>query len=189
MNELMRLIDEECKKPIASFDKSIEELWTSGRFSDFTIATGTREFKVHKSILGIRNSVFAKIIEDHREASEIKINDFSSNSVEALLHFIYNGEIQSEDNASENFSIADKFKVTMMKSAYEEILTDEINEENAFEIFTLAHQHSADELKKEAFRVVASSFPTEVPEKLMEDPEKLKKLVDIYREYQKIIDD
>lgn len=192
LSELMKIIDDKCKKPhdIDSVDSVTRELWNSGRFSDFTIITGQKEFKVHKNILGVRSSVLAKIIEDHKDASEIKINDFTPNSIEALLLFIYTDDIQiGDDNAIENFSIADKFKVNKMKSAYEEILYDQMDKNNAFEMFMLAHQHSADELKTEAFSLVAEMLQVDLPEEMMEEPEKLKKLVDAYREYQKLVND
>lgn len=202
LEELMKLIDEKCTKPArrtifpspANFNPKLMEMWVTGRFSDLTIVAGKEKFKVHKTILGMESEVFAQIFEDQSEATEIKIPDFSSGSVEALLKFIYTNEVSEDGNAKENFDIADKFKVAEMKSIYEEIICDQINEANAWETFLFAHKCSSQLLKEESFQLIsnqifAKKIPNKVPVALMEDPEKLKKLIDAYRVVEEILAD
>lgn len=200
LGELMDIVDKQCKKPafskepydvaelIEDFNSKIKELWTSGRFSDLTIFAGAKEFKVHKNILGMQSPVFAKIIEDHNEVKEFRIfGDFTPKAVENLLHFMYTGEIKDEDNASENFLIAVKFQIAKMKETFEKILCNQLDDDNALDIFLLAHRHSAELLKQEAFDVICSQFQEDISPQLMENPEKLKKLIDNRREYEELL--
>lgn len=166
-----------------------KELWISGRFSDFTIIADNKQFKAHKSILGIRNPVFAKIIEDQSDVTEMKIQDFSPRAVEALLQFIYTGEAQEDDNSMENYLIAEKFEIAKMKSVFVKFLIAQIDESNVFDIYMFAHSHSAATLKKKAFAGIASIFPKHLPESLMENPEKLKRVFNACRELVKVLNE
>lgn len=198
LGELLKMIDQKCKKPTMpnrrfliddpeDFNPKMKELWTSGRFSDFNIIAGAKLFKVHKNILGIQSSVFAKVFEDHIEATELKIHDFSHNAVEALLHFVYTSEFQEDENAMEKFAIAEKFQIAKMILAYEEVLSGQLDDANALDIFLFAHRHSSEALKHEAFAMIARMFPDDLPDDIKENPVQLKRLLDNRREYEKLL--
>lgn len=69
----------------------------------------------------------ANIFEDTKDATEIKMNNFSSLAVESLLHFTYTSEILHEDIATENLLIAQKFKMQIMISAYEKVISGDLH--------------------------------------------------------------
>lgn len=142
----MKTIDEKCIKQIRANhieteDNVIKKLWTSRCFSDFKIISSDLEFNVHRSVLALRSSVMKEIFENHKEATELKINDFSPNAVESWLYFIYTNEIIHEANVQENFIIAQRYKIRKMESAYEEITSINLDETNANETFLFADQH------------------------------------------------
>lgn len=181
LNELMKIIDEKCKKPALSarrffvdpemLTRKLEELWNSKRSSNLNIIAGGKQFKVHKSVLGMRCTEFAKILEDNNEATEIKILGFSSNAVEALLLFIYKCEVKADENPMEKIVIAKKFKFPSMRDAYKKIISDQLNALNARDIFMFAHHHSAEgksleDLKEKAFNEIARKIPHDLPMKL-----------------------
>lgn len=194
LEEIMKEIDEKCSKPIKAkviepedFNEDVKKLWSSGQFSDFKVISGDKKFDVHRNILGIRSSVLADFFKNHKQAAEVKINDFSHRAVESLLRFIYTNEILHEDNAIENFVIAQKFKIPKMKATYEEIIFSNVNDNNAYETFLFAHQNAAEDLKKEAFDIISKKFPDPLPESLMKDPTKLKQLIDNRLEYESLL--
>lgn len=193
LEELIKLIDEKCIKPAprivpdpVKLNPKLKKMWLSGKFSDLTIIAGEKEFKVHKAVLGIESEVFSQILEEESEATELKIPDFSTNSVEALLKFIYTNEASEDGDAKENFEIANKFKVDAMKSFYEKIICDQLDESNAFETFMFAHRLSSQLLKEKSFQQIAEKIP-ELPDELMEDPEDLKKLIDARQVFEEIL--
>lgn len=177
LDALMKQIDAKCEKPDGPISDKIIELWKSGRYSDFTIIVGEKKFKVHKTILSMQSSVLAKIIENNSEATEIKLDEFSQSDVEALLQFIYTGEVYEGGNTMNQFSIAQKFQVGRMKAAYKQKLRDELDNSNAFDIYMLAHRHSVEGLKRSAVETIGSMFEESLTEELTNDPEKLKKWI------------
>lgn len=196
VQDLMRTIDEKCKKPVnpcntgmdlRTFSPKIKRLWTSGRFSDVNIIAGSKEFRAHKTILAMRSAVFAQIFEDDDGAAEIKLEDFGEDAVETLLQFIYTEDVRDVGNAMENFAIAVKFKLDKLKAIWEKKLLDQLDSHNAYEIFMLAHRHSSEILKHGAFSRISSILRENLPEEMMENPEKLKRLIATRREQEKLL--
>lgn len=130
---------------------------------------------------------FEEVLSKQIEASKMEIHDFSASAVEAMLSFIYNGEIREDGAAMENFLIADKFRIEKMKSAYEKILSDQVNNVNAFDMFVLSLRYSAENLKKEAFAKIASKFGEDLPPELMGNPDLLKRIIDNRQEYENLL--
>lgn len=164
LEELMQMIDENCKKhPLLTSRifinpeiviPEIKALYMSERFSDFKIIADERQFKVHKSFLGMQSPKFAEIFDNQSEATEMKIHGFSPSAVEALLLFVYTCEVKVDGNLMEKFLIAEKFKIPRMKTAYDEILSDQLNAINARDILDLADRYSSEVLKKKAGKFI-----------------------------------
>jgi hypothetical protein len=95
LEDLMKIIDEKCKKPAKHAESSNEEefdefknnffaeLWANEKFSDFVIiADGPKVFHVHKNVLGLRSSAFNEMFENNFDQKELKIENLEANSVE-----------------------------------------------------------------------------------------------------------
>ena len=160
VEDLGRIIDEKCLKPGTFFLQSeeklfshhqeklcegIEDLWKSGKFSDFKMIVKSKEFQVHKSVLSICSLVFAEMFEEDKNAKEMKIEDLSADAVEELLCFMYTGKYSKETKKSfELFALASKLNVPEMKLISEEIILDSLIESNAYKIFMLGHRYSSE---------------------------------------------
>lgn len=172
LDELMKLIDEKCINPafapdLVDFDPKLKEIWLSGKFSDLTIFAGENNFKAHKAVLVMKNEVFAKLLEEQSEATEIKIPGFSATSVRVLLKFIYTNEASENGDAKENFEIAEKFKVEAMKSIYGEIVRREIGISEGLEVFLSTHRFASYYETKRAARRIMKELQTDLPNKLI----------------------
>lgn len=202
--KLMNDIDAKYKPPIEVIGKAkflsntaegIAELWTSHRFSDFTIVVGRREFPVHKTILGIRSPVFAEIFESEsreHQTSQMMVQDLSAESVEKFLKYLYTGEIdeaESVDEASEILSLAFKFNVADLKSKFEDVILENMSGDNAMEVLKLGNRHGLDKMKAIAFAAVkAKNFENDLDDSLMNWPEKLEKLINVKRDYEMMME-
>jgi hypothetical protein len=187
---LMKEIDEKCEKPIElpmdeGFNQFkndfIGKLWETGVYSDFSIvADGTKEFHVHKSVLGIQSSVFAEIFNNNKK--ELKIESLAVESVEELLRFIYTGETSDEFNVYEVFALAAKFKIEKLKSGCEKMILHKIAQSEAFKVFNLGNRYSSIDLKRGAFEVIKKMFPSiKLPESWIDQPKEINKLEETYR--------
>lgn len=114
LQELCTAIDTNCKEPTLiereetseGFPDRImngcKELWQSGRFTDFVITIGSKEFKVHKNILGFQSSYFAKMFETEmkeKKTGRLEIKGFCEDSVEEMLAFLYTGKCPTATNS------------------------------------------------------------------------------------------
>jgi speckle-type POZ protein len=87
--------------------------------------------------------------------NEVRIQDFSAETVKGLLQYIYTGQAESiGENAGELMKIADKYQVLGLKEDCEEILGRDLAVENAAEILILAHLHNAPQLKAQAISFI-----------------------------------
>ncbi|CRK99764.1 CLUMA_CG013079, isoform A [Clunio marinus] len=203
--KLMAMIDDKCGKPVKNDEQTrankklkelktegFKELWTTGRFSDITIVTDTEKFKVHKNVLTMQSSVFTSIFEDKmkdRPSDEIQMKNINSEVVKTFLKFFYTDEIEKEENLNllELFSLAAKLKVETLVSIIEDMIIDDLNDDNAIEIFELACRFNYDGMKTSAFEFIQSMFDEPLKDELMNQPEVLKELVEAKRKINSIL--
>jgi hypothetical protein len=197
LQELMNIIDLNCEPPKDeikeefknTFNAGFKELWTSKDFSDFTIIGGfdgkSKEFAVHKIVLGIQSSVLLAAFKNDKmeeaQTGKMTINDFSADTVEGMLCYMYTGEVNGSI-AMDLFTIADKYDVDNLKSRCEKIILYNINDSNALEIIHFGHHHSLDELERAAFNRIKKMFP-EIKfsdELIKKKPEDLKEIIEIH---------
>lgn len=187
--KLMDVIDINCRKPKRDDESAahkifstkvtsgFEELWMSGRLSDFTICAGAEKFEVHKNILSIQSSAFSRIFEES-ESNEMEINGLSAGIVEDFLRYIYTGRISDHSNVMELFKIAAKMEVSALKYLCEEKILELLDPSNAEKIFDLAHAYSSDDLKVMAFNEIKKMFNgASLDNDLMNHPDCLKDLI------------
>lgn len=198
---LKKIIDENCDSPhpvaptkdffLEKMSKGFESMWTSGKFSDFTVLVGSKKFNVHKNVLALSSSKFEKMFLDEsleNETDQMNIEDLNEKSVEDFLRFCYTGSIRNDMNAVEVFSLASKLDVLELKTFTEDLLVTQINEINAFKVFCLGHAYNSDKLKRAAFKEVINMFPNDVfPESLMENVEAMRGLIEIRTKYASVV--
>lgn len=80
-----------------TLNKQLRSLFTNPKHSDFTVKCQGNSYSCHKAILVSRSPVFDKMISSGSKLlNKVEIKDFKPESVEAVLEYIYTGEIQSE---------------------------------------------------------------------------------------------
>lgn len=197
LEELMDMMDGQCDKPLANnqfnedfnykFMKGFSQLRNSGSFSDFKIIAPGKEFNVHKAVLAMHSTVIAEKLDIYK-TNEFKISDFSAHAVDQFLDYIYTGSIQEDSSAVELFAIAARFNVTKLMTMCKPIVLENLNESNAFMIFSLGHSHSEAEFVQNAFNEIKKNFPQmELEDDLMFDSNRLKTLIDADRNRQQKI--
>lgn len=170
--------------------KKLSKLQESGIQTDFVIKVGDEEFKVHKCVLAMHSSVFEAMFNTECEESrtnQLKVTRFEAAAVKDFIHFLYNGVIRSIENAVDLFELADKYDIEDLKSDAKEIILENINDSNAFEVFNLSYLHSAEDLKLKAFGEIQKMFPGKPLIGLLNDPEKIGELVRAKKEFDAVL--
>lgn len=207
VEELMQKIDVSCDPPLLvktsnddfriKFAKGFESLWLNGQLSDFTINVGAKKFLVHKNVLAISSSRFAKMFADEKmenHAKELNIEDLQEKSVEDFLRYLYTGNITEDINAEEIFSLAAKLNIPELKRLTENLIEDNIEESNALKVFCLGHAYESDKLKQAsqeaALIEVKKMFPDKtISNSLMENPQALKELIETKQKLDRLVSD
>lgn len=183
------------------FDKNLikqfKSLWSSRDFSDLTIIAGdeeseeSKQFAVHKLALGIQSSVFASIFKNNmKHSATMKIKGFSAETVEAMLHFIYTGEVQEECNATKLYEIAAKYKIDELKEVAEKMVLRTVDDSNALEVLKLGNSNDSVKLKRKSFDAIKGMCPElSLTEELMNKPENLEGIVEACRKRQQEIEE
>ncbi|XP_067927872.1 speckle-type POZ protein B-like isoform X2 [Watersipora subatra] len=153
------------KVPPSRLSEDLSQLLDSSNCSDVTLAVGSKEFKVHKSILSARSPVFHAMFEHDMEESKqnrVAVYDVEEEVMKEMLQFIYTGKASNlEKMVAELLSAADKYALERLKVMCEEALCGNLSIENVCEILVLADLHSAEQLKTHALDFV-NSHATEV---------------------------
>jgi BTB/POZ domain len=200
IEELIRIIDAQCFKPLVIANSSklqteekisnqhekelidgFGKLWTTGKFSDFVIiVNGSKEFRVHKCVLAIQSVGFAEMFDSDENASEMKIEDLNAEAVEEFLRFLYTGKLANKTkNSFELLALASKLKVHELKSLTEEMILSDLDDTNAYKVFTLGHRYESETMKTAAFEEIRKMFPDKkLADDLVENLEKVKQLIE-----------
>lgn len=168
LENLMAVIEVNC---VFRF-KKFEELYASGKYSDFTIKTLAKEFKVHKCILAAQSSVFESMFTNEAKKGSLiltRIKNFNETAFEKFLRFFYTEVIEMENHAIELFELASEFNVLALKIICENAILSQIDEKSALEVFNLAHTHISMKLKRAAFDKIKGQFP-EITDRLIDEP-------------------
>lgn len=117
----------------------------------------------------------------------MKIEDISADAVHDFLRYLYTGKLPEPNNAMDAFALAAKLEVEELKTICGKIICRNVlNNSNAYKIFMLGHIYAAEKLKLAAFNQIKAMFPdAKLPDRLMQEPESLKKLM----EHKQDIDD
>lgn len=195
--DLMKIIDKKCTPPskieepsreefVDEFNHRIERMWLTGQLPDFTITVGTKNFRVHKNILAVNSSVFARMFTEDTRPS-MNVEDLSERTVEDVLRYFYTGCISSDIRAVEVFKLSSKLKVPVLKEFSGNLILDEIEESNAYEIFCLGHAYESMKLKSIAFEEIRKIFPEKnLSDDLMQNPDGIKELIEMKRKLESL---
>ena len=124
----------------------------SGKNSDVTIFLEQKEFRVHKFMLALRSPVFSAMFKHNMKESKqniIEITDIDQDIMEIILEYIYTGTLKDiDDEADRLFIAADKYALEGLRIMCSKVLIEKISIENVFQMFELADQYQANDLKE-----------------------------------------
>ncbi len=134
------------------------------KLSDFSILVEENRIPCHKFVLNIASPVFEAMFDNQMQecsTNELKIFDFSFETVESFVKFMYDDpSIQSdiEENPFQLLLIADKYGVSELVQSAEISIIAQINEENAFEMLQFAQNFERTEIKTTVFRKLVKVY-------------------------------
>jgi len=92
-----------------------QDMWQNRRFTDAVVRCQGQSFAVHRAVLGSRSPVLAAMFaqEGLREGAErqLAISDAEPQLVEAMLRYMYIGEVTEDTDCSQLLRLADQYEV------------------------------------------------------------------------------
>ncbi|PQP98566.1 BTB/POZ domain-containing protein [Prunus yedoensis var. nudiflora] len=116
----------------------------------------------HKAVLANRSPVFRAMLENEMEESlsgTIKIGDVSYDALRAFVNYLYTAEVCPDQQlACDLLVMAEKYQVQHLKDLCEKFLVANLNWDNAFMIYTFAHQHDAKQIIDAALALITNKM-------------------------------
>jgi len=129
----------------------------NGKYSDVVLVSGGQKFRVHKSVLGSRSSVFDGMFKDSTE-KEVAVDNISPIVLWEFLRYLYTGEIVNLDIRVEDlFVVADKYDVPHLTDICESFMINNLTVENVSRCLVLGHNHSRPDLKSKSMLYIAQN--------------------------------
>jgi len=131
--------------------------WTEDETTkDFKIIIEGHEFPVHKFLLAARSPFLAEILKNNPEVENLNLVDISVEIFEIIFKFLYTDEHPGDKgtNFMHLFAAAGMLKIKELKNFAALKIFNQLNKENALEVFKLSSKYEHDELKQEAFNIL-----------------------------------
>jgi speckle-type POZ protein len=142
--------------------QQLKNSYQNGDLTDMELVCDTQVFKCHQLILSIRSQVFRAMFQNpmaEATTKKVEIKDLSPEIVEAMLLYIYTGDVPNLDElAVELLAAAEKYALEDLKSLCEQQLTSGLDIENAVDLFLLADMYLAASLRKNAVQLLARNL-------------------------------
>lgn len=157
----------------ASQSRAFESQFLSGKFSDITFCTVNKKYNVHKNILAAQSPIFDRLFEECDEIIYRYQNDIfpfiSDHVVEEFFRFFYTGSIKYSANVMELLAMSVDFDVPILHSLCLTTIEENMDKDNALEMFDYAVEKNHPKLKRAAFEILKTNHP-EVTERLYDEP-------------------
>lgn len=141
--------------------RDLNHLLENGKFSDLTIESEGKQFKVHKNILAARSPTFAKMFEDgtiESHKTNYKISKFKCKTTRKMLQFIYTEKVNIEwDQAFELLIAAHEYQLHDLKFKCQEVLSENLQVGNAPHFHILAEDNDAKWLKEQTMNFIIAN--------------------------------
>jgi len=131
--------------------------------ADLTVICQSKTFRVHKNFLCAKSPVLRAMIQSDMEEGrkgEIKIPDIDENTLAAMFHYIYTGELElGEDVTVQNVAYAaDKYNLSgWIALLCFKIGNDDISEGEVADLLLTANKHNSVELRQVALEKIRAN--------------------------------
>lgn len=133
--------------------ENFKDLYDDKETCDVLLKVEDKEYRVHRSVLIARSSVFAATFKHdtlERQTGVITIPDCDSDSFQKFLDYLYSGKFEEMTfhEAQNLYYTSDKYDVKELKTFCIEYLTQCLTVENICEIAVFADKYEETELYK-----------------------------------------
>ncbi|KAJ5072057.1 pep-cterm sorting domain-containing protein [Anaeramoeba ignava] len=131
------------------FIKQIFESRKIKQFCDFEITTESNDthFSTHKAILNSRSIFFQKLFENNPELAEFEIGNYSTNTIEKILDFIYSGDVNlTRDSVLEIWKLSEKLGLKGLHDLAECYLRTSVSSQNVVSVLEETETSSVPDL-------------------------------------------
>lgn len=197
VNVVSAVEEEQIKEEVAETEKEVEEDLTPyiGLFTDIkkvlenenskdlTIFVGNKKFRAHKFVMAIRSPFMAKLFEARPiSTSELKFDDIPAATFDIIIKYIYSSQLPDEYNFLSLFAAASKLQIPVLKSYAEEDILNNINSNNAIEVFELGHKNGNGGLKGKAYEEIKKKYQMlDFKDEWMADSDGLMKILEGFK--------
>ena len=143
--------------------EQLGNLFIDKQLSDFRIECEGQTFDCHQAILAARSPVFMAMFQSNmkeKETKRVTIDDFKSEVVSEMLHFIYTGNVTDKvigEVATELLAAADKYQLELLKNICEERLCSTLEVTNCLKYFVVGDMNQTVKLRKMALKLAADN--------------------------------
>ncbi len=137
--------------PKFDLSKVLNDARLKETFTDIALVCGSLEFKVHRVVLASQSAFFNTRFEERWQTQDKKVDmsDLSPPLLEAIISYVYTGEVASIDDISPDlFVAADKYQLPALKAVCEQSLVRTLRVDNAIRFLRLATTLNADVLQQ-----------------------------------------
>jgi len=144
-----------------SYQKLFASLFNNPLFSDIRIIINGESFPGHRLILSVQSSVLKSLIDSSTNNSiQINLSSVEPRIFKQMLQFLYSGNINklTETDVLQLLTIAEEYKVEILKNACGEILADGSSQDNVAYLLDIANRFNCHSLKNRCGRFMAENF-------------------------------
>ncbi|CAG9811224.1 unnamed protein product [Chironomus riparius] len=151
---------------------------------DFKIIIDNQEFLVHKFLLAARSPTLAEIIFNNPAVDRFNLVDIPVDIFKIILKFFYTDKLPGGEglNFLHLFAAAGRLKVKKLEKYAAKRVLDEVNPDNAFDVFNLAIKYGNNDLMQRAFEEIKQKYPlVDFKEEWSTEPEKMIKVIEVLK--------
>ena len=148
-------VKESIKEDGFNLSPSLNEARKNVSYTDVTLVCGEQEFQAHRVVLATQSQFFEARFKEHwtREDNKIVMSDITPDTLEAVLTFMYTGEIEAIHNDEvvkvlDVLKAAAEYQVTKLQALCERDIFRFLTDDNVMDTLITAEQHKLHQLKE-----------------------------------------
>ena len=153
--ETLTDVKESIKEDGFNLSPTLNEARKNGSYTDVTLVCGEREFQAHRVVLATQSQFFEARFKEHwtREDNKIVMSDITPDTLEAVLMFMYTGEIETIHNDElvkvlDVLKAAAEYQVTKLQALCERDIFRFLTDDNVIDTLITAEQHKLHQLEE-----------------------------------------
>ena len=135
----------------------IKRVLQDEKAKDLTININDRKFRVNKFVMAFRSPFIAKLLQA-RPSLELNFDDIPTATFEKILKYICTSELPEDINFMHLFAAASKLQIVNLEIYAEAHIFNEIDGDNAIEIFSLGHKYESNDLKVKSYEEIKKKY-------------------------------